>query len=464
VSYTLTANVENIRLTGSSDIDATGNVSDNFIRGNSGNDIVFAFGGDDTVNGGDGNDSLYGDAGSDTLNGGGGDDSLRGGAGRDTFVFSSGFGNDTLYDFTAGFDSIDLSSLNFGTYASLLSGTADVSGDAVITLSGNTITLSGVTKAQLQEGDFIGLTPGATSGNDTMNGLTTADNLDGLGGNDTIYGNGGDDILAGGAGNDYIDGGAGADAMTGGTGDDIYVVNHPGDTVTENIGEGTDTVVADTGWTLGANVENLTLTGSLNINGNGNSGNNIIQGNSGNNILTGNGGNDALYGNGGDDTLNGGSSWDSLIGGAGADTINGGGGNDWIRGGDDNDTLNGQDDRDRMFGEAGNDRLVGGNGQDTMTGGAGDDIFEYNALTELGDTITDFETGANGDDLDLIALLSAVGYGGADALGDGWVRAQQSGLDTIVEIDTTGGSDYVRIATLQNVTATEITADNWIFS
>ena len=117
-----------------------------------------------------------------------------------------------------------------------------------------------------------------------------------------------------------------------------------------------------------------------------------------------------------------------------------------------------------MFGEAGNDRLVGGNGQDTMTGGAGDDVFEYNALTELGDVITDFETGANGDDLDLITLLSAVGYGGADALGDGRVRALQSGSDTVVEIDTTGSSDFVLVATLQNVTATEITVDNWLFS
>ena len=99
-----------------------------------------------------------------------------------------------------------------------------------------------------------------------------------------------------------------------------------------------------------------------------------------------------------------------------------------------------------------------------MTGGTGDDIFEYNALSEFGDTITDFETGAAGDDLDLITLLSAVGYSGSDALGDGRVRAQQSGSDTIVEIDTSGSSDYVRIATLQNVDAVDITVDNWIFS
>jgi Ca2+-binding RTX toxin-like protein len=50
--------------------------------------------------------------------------------------------------------------------------------------------------------------------------------------------------------------------------------------------------------------------------------------------------------------------------------------------------------------EAGEDRLIGGNGRDTITGGTGDDIVEYNALSELGDTITDFETSAAGDDLD----------------------------------------------------------------
>ena len=473
VTFTIGANIENLTLTGSSDINAYGNTSDNaltgnsganILNGNSGNDTLFGFAGNDTITGGNGTDSLYGDAGTDTLNGGAGNDALRGGAGRDTFAFSSGFGDDTIHDFTVGFDSIDLTGLGVGTYTDLLSNTTDSGSDAVITISGNTITLSNVLKASLQAGDFIGLTPGATSGNDTMNGLSTADNLDGGDGNDTIYGNGGADTLAGGAGNDYIDGGAAADAMSGGTGDDTFVVNHNGDTVTENASEGTDTVLSETHWTLGANVENLTLTGSSNLNGSGHSGNNVIHGNSGDNVLTGNGGNDSLFGNAGDDTLNGGSTWDSLIGGTGNDTVNGGGGNDWIRGEDGNDTLNGQDGRDRMFGEAGNDRLVGGNGQDTMAGGAGDDIFEYDALSELGDTITDFETGANADQIDLITLLTAVGYGGSDALGDGRVRAQQSGADTIVEIDTSGSSDYARIATLQNVTATELIADNWIFS
>ena len=297
-------------------------------------DIIYGFGGNDIIDGGAGSDSLYGDAGTDTIDGGTGDDDLRGGSGRDTFVFNAGFGADILHDFTVNFDSIDLDNLTVGNFADLLSNTADVSGDAVITLSGNTITIKNVTKAQLLESDFIGLSVDPTSGDDTLIGLETSDNINALGGNDTMYGNGGNDILNGGAGNDYIDGGTGADAMTGGTGDDTFVVDESSDTVAENAGEGTDIVLSGVTRTIGANVENLTLTGSSDINGSGHSGNNVINGNSGNNVLTGNGGSDTLYGNAGNDTLNGGSVADTMLGGTGNDTLNGDGGNDWMRGED----------------------------------------------------------------------------------------------------------------------------------
>ena len=100
-----------------------------------------------------------------------------------------------------------------------------------------------------------------------------------------------------------------------------------------------------------------------------------------------------------------------------------------------------------------------GAGADTLTGGLGDDIFDYNALSEIGDSITDFEVGANGDVMDMIGLPAAVGCGGSDPLG-----AQQSGADTIVEIDTTGASSYSTVVTLDNITVGDITTDNWIFS
>ncbi len=66
--------------------------------------------GDDVLNGGNGDDTIYGLAGNDTLSGGAGDDTLNGGAGYDMFVYSNGDGNDTITDYTAGEDTIEIAS------------------------------------------------------------------------------------------------------------------------------------------------------------------------------------------------------------------------------------------------------------------------------------------------------------------------------------------------------------------
>ena len=91
----------------------------NVLDGGAGDDRLYGGpdGGDDTLMGGEGNDKLYGGKGNDTLNGGPGrdtlnggpgDDTLAGGPGHDTFVIRPGGGEDTVLDFGAGDDRIDL--------------------------------------------------------------------------------------------------------------------------------------------------------------------------------------------------------------------------------------------------------------------------------------------------------------------------------------------------------------------
>jgi Ca2+-binding RTX toxin-like protein len=100
--------------------------------------------------------------------------------------------------------------------------------------------------------------------------------------------------------------------LTGEAGNDIYVIGS-GDTVMETADGGIDTVQTSMSHTLGANVENLTLTGTSAVNGTGNGLNNLLTGNSANNVLTGAGGNDTLRGSAGNDTLAGGSGNDTYL-------------------------------------------------------------------------------------------------------------------------------------------------------
>ena len=146
-----------------------------------------------------------------------------------------------------------------------------------------------------------GVTLEGTEDADYLYGNVTNDMLSGLGGDDSLNGGAGHDILLGGSGadqltgstgNDLLDGGTDADVMIGGSGNDMYMVDNVGDAVTEQAGQGTDTVQSSIDYTLGANLENLTLTGSASINGTGNSLNNILIGNGAANVLTGGVGND----------------------------------------------------------------------------------------------------------------------------------------------------------------------------
>jgi len=164
--------------------------------------------------------------------------------------------------------------------------------------AGHTMMISGlaydVISADSVIGDPVALLHGALAGNDTVDGSAGSDWLPGFDGNDTISGYAGNDTLDGGAGNDTLDGGTGADTMAGGAGNDTYIVYDAGDVATEALNEGSDTVQSSITYTLGTNIENITLSGTVAINGTGNTLANVLTGNSNNNILAGAGGNDVF--------------------------------------------------------------------------------------------------------------------------------------------------------------------------
>ncbi|QLE55149.1 NF038122 family metalloprotease [Nostoc sp. TCL26-01] len=380
ITYTLSDNVEKLTLTGTANIDGTGNSLNNTITGNAGNN---------TLIGGAGNDSLSGNAGNDILNGGAGNDSLNGGTGDDTLI--GGVGD----------DSYNVDSLADVVTENANEGTDSVTASVTYTLTDNVEKLT----------------------------LTGTANIDGIGNslNNTITGNAGNNTLIGGAGNDSLSGGVGNDTLIGGLGDDSYTVDSVGDVVTENANEGTDTITASVSYTLSDNVEKLTLTGTANIDGTGNSLNNTITGNAGNNTLTGSIGNDSLSGGTGDDTLDGGTGTDTLVGGSG------------------------------------NDILVGGFGSDRLIGGTGNDKFVFTSLGEGIDTITDF---SSADDVLVVqTLLTNLNYTGTKPITDGYIRGIQSGANTLIQIDTDGfgtSASFSTLVTLNNFNANNFSQNNLI--
>ena len=427
-SFTLSGNIENLTLTGTADIDGTGDSGDNAITGNVGAN------------------ALMGGAGNDTLDGGGGADTLTGGAGDDTYIIDSA--DDQIVELADG-------------------GTDTVQTSASFTLSGNIENLT----------------------------LTGNADIDGTGdsGDNVITGNAGANALSGGAGNDTLDGGGGVDTLTGGAGDDTYVIDSAGDQVIEQADGGTDTVQTDASFTLSGNIENLTLTGSADIDGTGDFGANVITGNAGANALSGAAGNDTLLGGAGNDTLIGGAGADTLDGGTGIDTVSfegsssgvmillgqgvgtggdaegdslsnidnliGGSGNDILHGdnntnvlsggdgddflsaysGDDilnggagNDILYGSYGGDRLAGEGGNDTLYGEIGDDTLTGGAGDDSL-------MGGSGADVLDGGEG--FDYVRYLIA-GEGVTVSLATGTGMGSEAEGDTISNVEGVYGSNY----------------------
>lgn len=314
------------------------------------------------------------------------------------------------------------------------------------------------------DADYIALIMDELAGNDTFTLGQNADYVNAGAGSDRVSGNGGNDTLIGSSGNDTINGGSGSDSMAGGTGNDIYVVNTSSDRINETSTVTTeiDTVQSSVSWTLGANLDRLTLTGTAAVNGVGNTLANLLTGNSAANSLSGGSGNDTLSGGTGHDKLDGGTGNDSLTGGAGNDTyvvnatgdrisettttsteidtvqssltwtlganlerltligsatIDGAGNSlsNVLTGNAAGNLLNGGSGNDTLSGGVGNDRLYGGAGNDALNGGAGQDFFRFTtALSKTlnVDRIADFVSVDDRLDLDN-AVFTALGPTGA---------------------------------------------------
>jgi Ca2+-binding RTX toxin-like protein len=339
-TYTLSANVENLTLTGTSGISGTGNEAANVLTGNSAGNVLDGAAGADTLIGGTGNDTYVVDDVNDVLveNPGEGTDTVRASV---SWTLGEDFENLTL------------------TGAAAIVGTGNTVHNVLTGNAGESV-LAGGDGNDTYIVDYACnvIVENANEGTDLVKASVSyalADNIENL----TLTGSAAIDGV-GNALSNVLTGNAGANRLSGGAGNDTYVITDVADTVVENLSEGTDLVKSSIDYVLGDNLENLTLTGTAALNGFGNALDNVIAGNTGANLLEGFAGND---------TLSGSLANDVLQGGAGNDTLRDSGGNNLLDGGSGNDSLTGN---------AGNEMFVGGAGNDTVNTGTGSDIIAFN--------------------------------------------------------------------------------------
>lgn len=383
------------------------------ILGLDGNDTINGGGGDDTIEGNGGDDALFGDAGNDWLDGGTGSDLMTGGDGNDSYVVDTpldavaelpGGGIDTVYaasDYALGAEVENLVLTQAGA------GTGNELDNQITGSDGNDV-IDGAAGADLMAGGL---------GDDSYVVDTAGDVISELpgGGYDTVYagvdytiaaevealvlqgaarhgtGNAKGNALLGTVGNDTLDGAGGADTMTGGLGDDTYIVDNAVDAIVEAAGGGTDTVIASVDFTLGSEVENLTLTG-LARKATGNVLDNVLTGTAFEDVLDGKAGADTMIGGSGNDTYYVDDVLDSIVEltGGGMDTVvasfdytlsPGEIENLVLAGGAHAGTGNASS--NTLTGGSGNDTLDGGGGGDTLIGGTGDDRYIIRSVLDV---------------------------------------------------------------------------------
>ncbi|MER2622433.1 MAG: calcium-binding protein [Accumulibacter sp.] len=486
VDYTLSNYVEVLQLTGTANLNGTGNTQANSLIGNSGNNILDGKGGADTMSGGDGNDLYVVDHAGDVVS-----ESNTLATQIDTVQFDPLDLALTAYTLTTNVENLQL----MGTRH--INGTGNNSNNILYANAGNNV-LNGGLGTDTVSYQFISSGPvkvnlSLSTAQNTINaGSDTLINIENLTG--TSFG----DTLTGDANTNRLDGAVGSDTLTGGDGNDIYVVDDAGDQVIETSASGgTDLVETSVSYTLTSNVENLLLTGVAYLDGTGNTLANSLTGNSGNNTLNGLAGADTMAGGGGNDLYLVDHAGDVITESSGTGT-----GIDSVKSsvtyilganvenlelvGSAAINATGNTLANALTGNSGNNVLDGLSGADTMTGGDGNDVYTVdnaadqvietnNSLTQIDtvETSITYTLGANVENLKLTGTASINGTGNtldnvisANALNN--VLNGGIGIDTVsyqfatstgvtvnlalTSAQTTGGSGSDTILNFENLT------------
>lgn len=279
------------------------------------------------------------------------------------------------------------------------------------------------------------------SGNNVIVDTVGMGRLWGGEGADELYGSDGADVIMGGPGSDIIAGGGDTpNELYGGPGNDRYLVAHPGDTIVELIGEGTDIIETSlAAYALGANLENLIFTGT---------GSAVLVGNSLANRITGGSSNDELIGGSGDDVYDT-TPGDTVVElpGEGIDSVVTSENAYFLRSNIENlffagagsAVLVGNELDNLIVGGAGNDELIGGTGKDTYMATAQDTIVE-----SAGEGIDQVLTAENSYVLRAANVENLIfnGSGGAMLTGSAGdnIIIGAAGADLLSGLD---GSDYL---------------------
>ena len=250
-----------------------GRYSETVLSGNDAN-------GHQIIHGGQRDDTLSALAGHATLSGGRGNDVLIGSGGNNSYLYSIGDGTDSLTDTSAKSDALGAAQVNTLTFGpgigadDIKLGVSD-SGALMLHVGQN------ASDAIYIEGFDPASPTGAVDSFEFTDG-TTLTYADLIARGTDITGTAGDDVLTGTVLHDRLSGGAG---------NDTYRIDDAGDEVIEAANEGNDTVESSVDYTLGTNLENLTLTGAA-ITGTGNALDNRLAGNALDNTLAGGAGMD----------------------------------------------------------------------------------------------------------------------------------------------------------------------------